>query len=232
MIQMFAHNYGFCLASDTKPSPGVPGIMLQEIDTGKTYLCTATGWLELTNLAVVNITRLIQVEDHAVAITIVDPGVSQTDAITINGVACEFVSDATPTKQEVSNGLIAAIQASAQAGNVVVSQGAGPNYDVIIKTANALNPTIAVSANLADTPSDGYARINGATGARLEAIILDANLTGTMTLADAGTVKTILPVGTLKGFPELKFYGATFSTRLEIKLAEAADTGCVLWRAL
>jgi hypothetical protein len=232
MIQMFTPNYGFCLSADIKPSPGVHGTMLQEIDTGKTYLCIASGWLELTNIAVINITRLIQAVDHSIAITIVDPGLSQTDTITINGVACEFVSDATPTKQEISNGLIAAIAASAQAANVVVSQGAGPDYDVIIKTANALNPTIAVSANLTDTPSDGYARINGATGARLEAVILDANLTGTLTLADAGTVKAILPVGTLKGFPELKFYGATFSTRLEIKLSEAADLGCILWRAL
>jgi hypothetical protein len=32
--------------------------MLQEIDTGKTYLCIASGWLELTNIAVINITRL------------------------------------------------------------------------------------------------------------------------------------------------------------------------------
>lgn len=178
-----------------------------------------------------NLTRLIQVSDHVIAITIVNPALSQTDAITINGVACEFESDATPTKKEVSDGLIAAILASAQAANVVVSQGAAPDYDVVVKTANALDPTVAVSANLADTPADGYARINGAVGARLLGMMFDANSTGVITLADAGAVKQILPIGMLKA-TRYDFFGAKFNTRLEVKVDAAADLGTVFWAPL
>lgn len=178
-----------------------------------------------------NLTRLIQVSDHSIAITIADPGLSQTDTITINGVACEFVSDATPTKKEVSDGLIAAILASAQAANVVVAQGAAPDYNISVKTANALDPTVAVSANLADTATDGYARINGAAGARLLGMMFDANSTGVITLADAGSVKQILPIGMLKA-TRYDFFGARFNTRLEIKVDAVADLATVFWATL
>lgn len=109
----------------------------------------------LTEMAEANLggpSSPVPVEDHVIAITIVSGSASQTDTITLGGVDCEFVSDDTPTKQEVSNGLVAAIAASDAADYYEVVQGAGPNYDIILKTLVVPNPTVAVSANLADTP--------------------------------------------------------------------------------
>ncbi len=178
------------------------------------------------------ITRLIQVSDHSIAITIVDPAAVQTDVITIDGLDITFVSDALPTKKKVSDGLIAAIASSAAAGKFVVSQGAAANYSIILKPAGVVDPVVSVSANLADTPTDGYARVNGLFGAKLVALALDAPTAGTITLADAGTVKQIIPADGIAYGEPVNFYGAKFTSRLEIKLSEAADTGAVFWRNL
>ena len=104
---------------------------------------------------------------------------------------------------------------AAVADSFIVSQGATPNFHVILKPAGILEPVVTVSANLADTPTDGYARLNGQSGARLDAIYLDAALNGEMTIADAGVVKAVLPIATPVS-PMLSYFGAKFLTRLEI----------------
>jgi hypothetical protein len=220
------------LSTALKPTAGVPfGSTYYTTDTMVWYIFTGAGWLPETLPTDSFIDRLIQVSIHTIPITIVNPAIAQTDTITIDGVACAFTSDATPTKQEVSNGLIAAIAASAAAGKFVVSQGAAPNYNVILTPAGILEPVVAVSANLApDALTDGYARINGTSGARLDAIYFDAPLAGIVTLADGGVVKQVLPIATPAA--GIKFYGAKFSTRLEIKVDDAGDLGTVIWRVL
>jgi hypothetical protein len=81
-----------------------------------------------------------------------------------------------------------------------------------------------------DTPTDGFARINGAAGARLDAIYFDAPLAGVVTLADAGAVKQILPIATPAA--GVMFFGSLFLTRLEVKVDNIADLGTVVWRGL
>jgi hypothetical protein len=229
--RQYPHHYAQ-LSTALKPTTGVPyGSTLYETDTYTWYVFTAGGWISENTGMDSRISRLIQVSDHSIAITIANPAVAQTDTITIDGVACAFTSDATPTKQEVSDGLIAAIAASLAAGKFIVSQGAAPNYHVILTPAGILEPVVTVSANLADTPTDGYARLNGAAGAKLDAIYLDAALNGVMTLADGGVVKAILPIAT-PASPMLSYFGAKFLTRLEIKLDSVLDFGTVLWRVL
>jgi hypothetical protein len=97
-------------------------------------------------------TSPVQVYDHSIAITIVNPAAAQTDTITLGGVACSFTSDGTPTKQEVSNGLIAAIAGSDAADYFTVVQGAAADYNIFLKPLIVPTPSIAVSANLASTP--------------------------------------------------------------------------------
>jgi hypothetical protein len=224
------HHYSG-LSTDLKPTTGVPyGSTYYETDTYVWRIFSIAGWLAETDGMDAQISRLIQVSDHSIAITIANAAAAQTDTITIDGVACAFTSDATPTKLEVSNGLIAAIAASLAAGSFVVSQGAGPTYSIILKPAGILEPVVTVSANLADTPTDGYARPAGAAGARLDAIYFDAPLNGVVTLADAGVVKTILPIATPAA--GVHFYGAKFITRLEVKVDNVADLGTVIWRVL
>lgn len=91
------------------------------------------------------------VKDQSIAITIVNGAASQTDTITLGGIDVSFESDATPTKKEVSDGLIAAIAASDAANFYLVSQGAGPDYDIRLRTFQVPNPTVTVSANLTVT---------------------------------------------------------------------------------
>ena len=229
--RQYPHHYA--QASTTqKPTTGVPyGSSLFETDTYTWYTFTAGGWVSENTGMDSHISRLIQVSDHSIAITIANAAAAQTDTITIDALAIPFTSDATPTKKEVSDGLIAAIAASAAAGKFIVSQGATPNFSIVLKPAGILEPVVTVSANLADTPTDGYARLNGVSGAKLDAIYLDAALNGIMTLADAGVVKAILPIAT-PATPMLSYFGAKFLTRLEIKLDSVLDFGTVLWRVL
>jgi hypothetical protein len=219
------HHYAQ-LSTLQKPTTGVPyGSTLFETDTYTWFIFTAAGWVS-ENLGMdANISRLIQVSDHSIAITLA--GGHQTDTITIDGVACSFTS-VLDTKAEICAGLKAAIAASAAAGKFIVTDTGAALYSIILKPAGILEPVVAVSANLADTVTDGYARINGPAGARLDTIYLDANLNGVMTVADAGVVKAIVPIGD----DEQYFFGAKFLTRLEIKLDSVLDFGTVLWRAL
>lgn len=177
----------------------------------------------------VEFTKLIQVNDHSIAIT--PAGAGSTYTITINSIACSFLSVA-DTKLEISNGLKAAIEASAQTANVAVTQGVAPNYNVIIKTANALDPTITVGAGLADTTSDGIAIIEDAP-CRLCGFSLNAANAGTITIYDGSTEKQLLPAGLLSvtsgdmyTYPAVKCH-----TNMGIKLAEAADVGCIFWKS-
>lgn len=107
--------------------------------------------------------RMKSCSQHVLAITIANPAATQTDTVTIDGTACAFTSDATPTKQEVSNGLKAAI-ALAKGDKVIVVQGAAPDYDLTLTPASwEADPTVTVSANLTKTTTDievpvGYAR--------------------------------------------------------------------------
>ena len=216
--------------STAKPTTGIPyGSSYYETDTYVWRVFTLAGWLTET-LADATISRLIQVSDHSIAITIANAAAAQTDVITIDGVACSFTSDATPTKAEVCAGLTAAIAASAAAGKFIVTNTGAALYSIILKPAGILEPVVTVSANLADTPTDGYARPAGAAGARLDAIYFDAPLAGVVTLADAGVVKQILPIATPAA--GVKFYGAKFLTRLEVKVDNIADLGTVVWREL
>lgn len=122
---------------------------------------------------------------HTIAITIADAAAVQTDTITIDGVACAFTSDATPTKQEVSNGLVAAIAAASAAGMFEVSQGAAPGYDITLRPVGPfLRPAVSVSANLTDTQSWGLSKLEK----DLEDIKADVE-----TLASTGVPVTALP---------------------------------------
>lgn len=67
--------------------------------------------------------------------------------VTINGVVCSYTSDADATGSEIQAGLIAAINASAQAPNVTATAGAGTSVTVTSDVAG-LGFTIAVGANL------------------------------------------------------------------------------------
>jgi hypothetical protein len=226
-----SHHYAG-LSTDLKPTTGVPyGSTFYATDTYVWYIFTAAGWLSETLGSEAFISRLIQVSDHSIAITIANAAAAQTDTITIDGVACAFTSDATPTKAEVCAGLKAAIAASAAAGKFIVTDTGAALYSIILKPAGILEPVVTVSANLADTPTDGFARLNGPSGAKLDAIYLDAALNGVMTLADAGVVKAILPIAT-PASPMLSYHGAKFLTRLEIKFDSILDFGTVLWRVL
>jgi hypothetical protein len=232
-VKQVQHPHHFSqLSTDLKPTAGIPyGSTLLCTDTFVWYIFTAAGWVPETLPVDSFISRLIQVSDHSIAITIANPAAAQTDTITIDGVACAFTSDATPTKAEVCAGLKAAIAASAAAGKFVVTDTGADLYSIILKPAGILEPVVTVSANLADTPTDGYARVNGPNGARLDAIYLDAALNGVMTLADAGVVKAILPIAT-PASPMLSYFGAKFLTRLEIKLDSILDFGSIIWRVL
>ena len=88
---------------------------------------------------------------HTIAITVVDGAASQVDTITIDGVACTFVSDVTPTTTEISTGLQAAIAASSIAGKFVVSG----TTNVVLTPSGAYNPGVMVSANLTDVITFG-----------------------------------------------------------------------------
>jgi hypothetical protein len=108
-----------------------------------------------------SISRIVQLLSNralirSIAINIVSGSASQTDVITIEGIACSFTSDATPSIQEVSDGLIAAIAASSAAGIFEVSQGAGPTYIITLRPVLPLtNSSVAVSANLTLTSAWG-----------------------------------------------------------------------------
>lgn len=221
------HHYSQ-LSTVLKPTASVPfGSTLYCTDTFVWYIFTAAGWVPETVPTDSFIDRLIQVSDHSIAITLA--GGHQTDTITIDGVACSFTS-VLDTKAEICAGLKAAIAASAAAGKFIVTDTGAALYSIILTPAGILEPVVTVSANLADTATDGYARINGVAGARLDAIYFDAPLAGVVTLADAGVVKQILPIATAAA--GLHFFGAKFLTRLEIKVDAIADLGTVIWRIL
>jgi hypothetical protein len=97
----------------------------------------------------------VVVHNHSIAITIADAGAAQTDTITIDGVACSFTSDATPTKAEVCTGLMAAIAASTVAGKFIVTNTGSALYSILLRPAGTSDPVVSVSANLADTTSVG-----------------------------------------------------------------------------
>jgi len=228
------HHY-WGLSTALKPTAGVPfGSTYYTTDTLVWYIFTGVGWVTETLPGDATMSRLIQTSIHTIAITIANPALTQTDIITIDGIAVGYVSDATPTKQEVSDGLIADFAVHFTPGlsttTFIISQGAGPNFDIILTPAGITEPVVAVSANLADVATDGFARINRAVGARLDAIFFDAPLAGVVTVADAGVVKAILPIATPAA--GVKFYGAKFLTRLEVKVDNIADLGTVVWRDL
>ena len=233
--QVEHHYWG--LSTDLKPTTGVPyNSTYFETDTYTWFFYCGSGWVTENTGMDANISRLIQVSVQTISITIVNVALSQTDVITIDGIAVGYVSDATPTKKEISDGLIADFAVHFTPGlattGFVISQGAGPNFDIILTPAGITEPVVAVSANLtlAALPPAGYARINRTAGARLDAIYFDAALNGVVTIADAGVVKTILPIATPAA--GVKFYGAKFLTRLEVKVDNIADLGTVVWRAL
>ena len=230
------HHY-WGLSTALKPTAGVPfGSTYYTTDTLVWYIFTGVGWVTETLPGDATMSRLIQTSIHTIAITIANPALTQTDIITIDGIAVGYVSDATPTKQEVSDGLIADFAVHFTPGlattGFVISQGAGPNFDIILTPAGITEPVVAVSANLtlAAPATDGYARINRAAGARLDAIYFDAPLNGVVTIADAGVVKAILPIATPAA--GVKYFGALFLTRLEVKVDNIADLGSVVWRPL
>ena len=229
------HHY-WGLSTAIKPTVSVPfNSTYYETDKATWYVFTGAGWLAETTGADSNISRLIQVSVQTISITIVNVALSQTDVITIDGIAVGYVSDATPTKKEISDGLIADFAVHFTPGlattGFVISQGAGPNFDIILTPAGITEPVVAVSANLTlAAPTDGFARINRTAGARLDAIYFDAALNGVVTIADAGVVKAILPIATPAA--GVKFYGAKFLTRLEVKIDNIADLGTVVWRDL
>src|SRR5262245_21694558 len=89
-------------------------------------------------------------KNHSIAITIVNPAATQTDTVTINGVAIPFASDANPTVAEVAAGLRDAINASTDPkvqGKVLASVD-GSNHVIIVNTVDE-DAVISVSANLA-----------------------------------------------------------------------------------
>jgi hypothetical protein len=224
------HHY-WGLSTALKPTIGVPyNSTYFETDTYTWFFYCGSGWVTENTGMDANISRLIQVSDHSIAITVINPALSQTCAITIDGVAVDYVSSGTPTIQEISDGLIAAFPSHAVAGKFIVTQGAGPGFEVILTPTGILEPVVTVTAvQLVDTKTDGFARINGTAGARLDAIYLDIALAGDMTLADAGVVKAIVVP---PGAAMLSYFGAKFLTRLEIKLDDISNQGTVLWRAL
>ena len=234
--RQFPHHYSG-LSTDLKPTTGVPyGSVYFETDTYIWKIFTIAGWLAEGLPTDSLMSRLIQVSVQTISITIANAALSQTDVITIDGIAVGYVSDATPTKQEISDGLIADFAVHFTPGlattGFVISQGAGPNFDIILTPAGITEPVVAVSANLtlAAPATDGYARINRAAGARLDAIYFDAPLNGVVTIADAGVVKAILPIATPAA--GVKYFGALFLTRLEVKVDNIADLGSVVWRPL
>jgi hypothetical protein len=223
----YPHHYSG-LSTALKPTTGVPyGSTYYETDTYVWRIFTIAGWLAETDGMDAQISRLIQVSDHSIAIT--PAGAGATYTITIDGVACSFIST-TDTKLEICNGLTAAIAASLAVGKFVVSNTGTALYSVILKPAGILEPVVTVGAGLADTVTDGFARPAGVAGARLDAIYFDAALNGVVTLADAGVVKAILPIATPAA--GVHFYGAKFTSRLEVKVDNIADLGTVIWRVL
>jgi hypothetical protein len=161
------------------------------------------------------------INTHTVAITVADPGTSQTDTITIDGTPYAFVSDATPTKQEISNGLIALLEAGSQ--GLRVSQGATPDYDVIIDTPWAAE----VSENLALIATIGDNLVNDGAPCYLVAIVPGEINTGTYTIKDGATVEFVFGNGVLQAGVAMALYAVRFED-LRISLSED-DTALVLY---
>jgi hypothetical protein len=86
---------------------------------------------------------------HTIGISIANAGASQTDTITIDGIACTYTSDATPTTAEVSAGLLAAIAASSAAGKFFTSG----TTNVVLTPALGWAPSVTVSPNLTNVPT-------------------------------------------------------------------------------
>jgi len=90
-------------------------------------------------------------KEGVTATTITDPGMSQTDTITINGAAVSYTSSATPTIEEIASGLVAAITASTNvsiSSYVTAALGVGPGTIEITSKIPGIAFTIAVSTNL------------------------------------------------------------------------------------
>ena len=138
------------LSTDVKSVTEAYGSTFYETDTRRMYVYTYAGWILKETLV-----KQAPIYIHTIAITVVDPAAAQTDVITIDGVACSFTSDATPTTTEISTGLRAAIAASAIAGRFIVTGVT----NVILTPAGVDDPVVSVSANLTDVQTTGEAHI-------------------------------------------------------------------------
>lgn len=148
------------LSTALKPTTSVPyGSAYYETDTGLWKIFTLAGWVAETTPALASLptANLYPVKIHTIAITVVNAAAAQTDTIVIDGVACTFTSDATPTTTEISTGLRAAIAASAAAGKFTVTG----TTNVILTPAYAYDPIVEVSANLTDVKTIGASDLLG-----------------------------------------------------------------------
>ena len=144
------------LSTALKPTTGIPyGSTYYETDTAMWKVFTMAGWITESGLDGAS----GYVHIHTITPTIVNPAAAQTDVVTIDGVACSFTSDATPTAAEIVAGLQAAIAASAAVGKFVVSGVA----TLILTPATAVDPVVSVSANLTDVQTIGVSVLGSVT---------------------------------------------------------------------
>lgn len=80
--------------------------------------------------------------------------------VTINGVNCDYTSDASATGAEIQAGLIAAINASSEAPNVTAAAGAGTSVDV---TSDVVGQGFSISPSANLTVTTPTPNVNAAT---------------------------------------------------------------------
>jgi hypothetical protein len=181
------------------------------------------------------ITRLCGQLDFKAVVTVVNAAASQTDTITVNGVAISFVSDATPTKKKIATGLADAVNASVDPlvkGKVVASVNA--TDDFVLKSLIDVLPTCTGSANLAVTSTTADLPVNpNADASPASAVFLafqpEATTTGTLTLKDGGRTKLVIPIGVTVAAP-YKVDGLKFPNGLTVTPSVIGDRGAIIWK--
>lgn len=126
-------------------SKGIEGLIF-ELKSDNDSSDLTVNELKVKGIVVDNSSVTTVAQVNTVTPVVVNGAAAQTDTITINGLAIPFTSDATPTVAEITAGLTAAINASAQAANVTAVDGT--TNVVITSDAAGTAFTIAVSANL------------------------------------------------------------------------------------
>ncbi len=179
------------------------------------------------------VSRLAAIKDLAIAITIVNPALSQTDTLTINGHDVVNISSGAPTVEEIAAAFVAAINADPVVNGLVQAAPTADADGFTVKAITDLAFTEGVSANLADTftaAPQPFPPGPNVVPCVLVAIVLDADATGVVTLYENGVAKQIIPAAALKAGVPLVFPGLAFDA-LSIKQAQIADVGAVYWKA-